>query len=474
LGDLAGGREVDVLSPHSEEPIAKVTLASVADIDAAVAAARASFDSGVWAETDPAERIRLVSVFADLYQERIPEISETISKEMGSTITFSNLAQGPASWAIIATMVQLAQGIQWEESRPSAMAGDIVVRREPVGVVAAIVPWNFPQGLAMPKLVGALLTGCSVVLKPAPESALDALILAEVVEKVGFPEGVVSIVPADRAEGAHLVAHSDVDKVAFTGSTAAGRIIGATCGEQIKRVSLELGGKSAAVILDDADPAAVAAGLKIAGLMNNGQICAAQTRILVPKSRASEYIDAIADMMRKLVVGDPNDPATEIGPLVSKRQQERVTEYIDVGISEGAKVAVGGPGLPEHLDRGWYVKPTLFVDAVNSMRIAREEIFGPVLTVIGYDDLDEAIAIANDSPYGLAGSVWTMDDDTAMTVARRLRTGSVGINGYGADLNGPFGGYKASGIGREHGREGLESYLELKQITPPSAGVTLG
>lgn len=300
------------------------------------------------------------------------------------------------------------------------------------------------------------------------------MLLAEIIASTGFPDGVVSIVPADRFVGAHLVGHPDVDKISFTGSTESGRAIGAICGEQIKRMSLELGGKSAAILLDDVQVDTTVAGLKVAGLMNNGQICAAQTRILAPRSRYREITGALAEMMRSLVVGDPADPATEIGPLVSRRQQERVQNYIALGVEEGATVATGGLGRPAGIDRGWYVKPTLFVDATNSMRVAREEIFGPVLTVIPYDSADDAVAIANDSPYGLAGSVWSADEERALAVARRVRTGSVGINGYSSDLNGPFGGYKHSGVGREYGREGLESYLELKQIIPPNAGVTLG
>jgi betaine-aldehyde dehydrogenase len=342
--------------------------------------------------------------------------------------------------------------------------GDVIVRREPVGVVAAIVPWNVPQGLIMPKLAPALLAGCSVVVKPAPETPLDSLFMAQILEEAGIPNGVVSVVPADRQVGEHLVRHPGVDKVAFTGSTAAGRRIAAICGEHLKRVSLELGGKSAAIILEDADIPVTIAGLKVASLMNNGEVCAAQTRILAPRTIYDQVVDGLATMVDGLQVGDPFDPTTDIGPLVSQRQQQRVQKYIALGQEEGAKLIVGGVGSPHRMERGWYVRPTLFANADNSMRIAREEIFGPVLVVVPFDDEAEAVRIANDSEYGLAGSVWTRNIDHGMEIARHIRAGSLGINQYSADFAAPFGGFKASGIGREWGREGLESYVEFKQV----------
>jgi betaine-aldehyde dehydrogenase len=331
-----------------------------------------------------------------------------------------------------------------------------------VGVVAAVVPWNVPQFVTMTKVAPALLAGCTIVLKPAPETPLDAYLLAEMAQEAGIPPGVLNIVAAGREVGEHLVSHRGVDKVAFTGSTAAGRRIAAICGEQLKRVSLELGGKSAAIFLDDADLQASMGMLAIASLMNNGQACVAQTRILASRNRYEEVVEAVAAMVTSQPVGDPADPATGIGPLVAKRQQERVEGYIKIGMDEGAKVVVGGLDRPR--DRGWYVAPTVFAGVSNDMRIAREEIFGPVLAVIPYEDEADAVRIANDSDYGLAGTVWTADTEHGMDVARQVRTGTYGINCYMLGSNTPFGGYKASGIGRELGPEGLGGYLEYKSI----------
>ena len=293
------------------------------------------------------------------------------------------------------------------------------------------------------------------------------MLMAELLEEAGIPKGVVSVIPAGREVGEHLVRHPGVDKIAFTGSTAAGRTIASICGEQLKRVSLELGGKSAAIILDDADLDATMEGLKFASLMNSGQACVAQTRILASRANYDAVVDALGETVRGMTVGDPDDPATEIGPLVAERQQERVDKYIALGQEEGARVVVGGNGRPDGISKGWYVQPTVFADVDNSMRIAQEEIFGPVLAVIPYDDVDDAVRIANDSEFGLAGSVWTADPGgVGMDVARRVRTGTFGVNQYTMDFVAPFGGFKASGIGREFGKEGLEHYLEQKSIVP--------
>jgi betaine-aldehyde dehydrogenase len=462
----AGTGVIEVISPHSEEPVGHVPEGTEADIDRAVEVARTAFDQGEWPRLSPQDRAQIVGRFSELYAAHIPEMAEVITEEMGSPISFSQLAQSPAPWMMLTAFLQIAADYPWEEKRQGVLAGEVLVRREPVGVVGAIVPWNVPQFVTMSKLAPALLAGCTMVLKPSPETPLDAFLMAELLNEAGVPKGVVSIVPAGREVGEHLVRHAGVDKIAFTGSTAAGRRIASICGEQLKRVSLELGGKSAAIILEDADLGTVVQGLQFASLMNNGQACVAQTRILAPRSRYGEVVDAMAAMMRDLSVGDPHDPTTMVGPLVAKRQQERVEKYIALGQEEGAKVVVGGNGMPSGLEKGWYVQPTLFADVDNKMRIAQEEIFGPVLATIAYDDVDDAVRIANDSEYGLAGSVWTADSGRGLDVARRVRTGTYGVNQYTMDFVAPFGGYKASGIGREFGPEGLEHYLELKTIVP--------
>jgi aldehyde dehydrogenase (NAD+) len=460
----AGSGTIEVVSPHSEEVVGRVPEGTPADMDRAVAAARTAFDEGDWPRLAPEERAAVVQRFADLYAARMTEMAALITEEMGSPISFSQLAQTPAPWMMLNAFLQVAREYPFEETRQGVLGSPVLVRREPVGVVAAIVPWNVPQFVTMSKLAPALLAGCTIVLKPAPETPLDAFMMAELLVEAGVPRGVVSIVPAGRETGEHLVRHPGVDKVAFTGSTAAGRRIAGICGEQLKRVSLELGGKSAAIVLDDADLEATANGLKFAALMNNGQACVAQTRILAPRRRYAEVVDALASMVSGLRIGDPKDPATDVGPLVAARQQERVEKYIALGEEEGARVVVGGTGRPKGVERGWYVQPTVFADARNDMRIAREEIFGPVLTVIPYEDEQEAVRLANDNEYGLAGSVWTSDRERGLEVARRVRTGTFGVNQYTMDFIAPFGGYKASGIGREFGKEGFEHYLELKSI----------
>jgi betaine-aldehyde dehydrogenase len=317
------------------------------------------------------------------------------------------------------------------------------------------------------KLGAALAAGAPMILKPSPETPLDGYILGELLDEIELPKGMVSILPAGREVGEYLVRHPGVDKVGFTGSTAAGRKVGAICGEMLKRCTLELGGKSAAIILDDVDLESAMPLLMGTALMNNGEACIAQTRILASRTRYDEVVDALADAVRATTVGDPTDPSVAVGPLVAERQRERVLGYIDKGRAEGARLAVGG-GRPAGLDRGWFVEPTLFVDVDNGMTIAQEEIFGPVLAVLPYDDPDDAVRIANDSDYGLSGSVWTSDVEAGIDVARRVRTGTYGINQFGTlDMRNPFGGFKSSGVGRELGPEGLSAYLETKSIVLP-------
>ncbi|GAA4520593.1 aldehyde dehydrogenase [Nonomuraea ferruginea] len=457
----AGSGTIDVISPHTEEVVGRVPDGTAEDVDRAVAAAREAFDHGPWPRMTFAERAAVIGRLAEIYAERQGEMAALITEEMGSPITFSNLAQAPQPLGMLQYYAQYGATFEQEEQRPGVF-GPVTVRREPVGVVAAVVPWNVPQFVTMTKVAPALLAGCAIVLKPAPETPLDAYVLADMAREAGVPAGVLNIVPAGREVSEHLVSHPGVDKVAFTGSTAAGRRIASICGEQLKRVSLELGGKSAAIVLDDADLASSMGMLAIASLMNNGQACVAQTRILASRNRYDEVVEAVVNMVNSQPVGDPADPATGIGPLVARRQQERVEGYIKIGMDEGAKVVVGGLERPH--DRGWYVAPTVFANVTNDMRIAREEIFGPVLAVIPYEDEADAVRIANDSDYGLAGTVWTADTEHGMDVARQVRAGTYGVNCYMIETGAPFGGYKASGLGRELGPEGLAGYLEYKTI----------
>jgi betaine-aldehyde dehydrogenase len=456
---------IDVVSPHTEEVIARVPEARPTDIDRAVAAARAAFDTGPWPRMTPAARADVMAALNAKLQERADELATVITSEMGCPIVFSQLGQVMAANLVLDYFTRLAREYRFEEVRPG-MLGPALIRREPVGVAAAIVPWNVPLFVTMLKLAPAMAAGATVVLKPAPETPLDAQILAEAAAAAGVPAGVLNVVQTGREVGEHLVRHPGIDKVAFTGSTAAGRKIAAICGEQLKRVTLELGGKSAAIVLDDADLASTIAGLLPGAIMNNGQACVAQTRILASRRRYDEVAAALVEAVGALSVGDPMDPANMVGPLVAARQRERVEGYIKIGRDEGARVACGG-GRPKGLDRGYYVEPTVFVGVDNRMRIAQEEIFGPVLSVIPYDDEADALRIANDSEYGLCGSVWTKDVDHGVDVARQVRTGTYTVNGFAMEFGAPFGGFKASGIGRELGPEGLAAYLEAKTINLP-------
>ncbi len=462
----AGSSVFDVVNPATEEVVGSAPEATEADVDRAVAAARAALDGGEWAGMPAAERAELMARLHGLVQEHANDLAELITAENGAPLLFSHFGQVGAAGMVLDYFTGLTRTFPFEDVRPGMM-GPALVRKEPVGVAAGIIPWNVPLFITLLKFAPTLASGSTMVLKPAPETPLDALVLAELVEAAGIPAGVFNVVPAGREVGEYLVTHPGVDKVSFTGSTLAGRRIGALCGDLLRRCTLELGGKSAAILLEDADPAGVAAELLPMGsMMNNGQACVAQTRILAPRSRYAEFVDAITEGVAGMKVGDPMDMETAVGPLVAERQRERVEGYIAVGRDEGARVTTGG-GRPD-FDKGWWVEPTVFAEVDNSMRIAQEEIFGPVVCVIPFDDVDDAVRIANDSDYGLSGSVWTADVDAGTDVARRVRTGTYTVNGFAMEWGAPFGGFKNSGIGRELGPEGLEEYLEYKTINLPA------
>ncbi|MGW4173513.1 aldehyde dehydrogenase [Streptomyces chartreusis] len=458
---------LDILSPHDQSVLGRVAQAAPADVDAAVSAAREAFDRGPWPHTTPGERMEIVRRYDALRAARAEDIAAVISKENGSAGWFTKAGQ-PFLTRQVNGYLKAAEEFGWEEivepADPS-VGFDTIVRREAIGVVAAVIPWNSPFSAATAKLVPALLAGNTVVLKVSPENSLSMTLMAELWHEAGLPQGVLSVLPADRETSEYLVSHPGVDKISFTGSTRAGRRIASIAGEHLKRVGLELGGKSAALVLDDADLEAAMQGLRFGALGNNGEACILQTRILAPRSRYEEVVTAVKEMVESLKVGDPSAPDTFIGPMIRRDQQQRVIDYISIGIKEGARLVTGGPEIPEGLERGNYVTPTVFADVDNSMRIAREEIFGPVLAVIAYDDEDDAVRIANDSEYGLSGGIWTTDPDRALAVARRLRTGTVSLNGAPMSFDGPFGGYKSSGIGREYGKVGLTGYVEHKTIT---------
>ncbi len=453
-----GSQTIEVVDPATEEVIATIPAGSPADVDAAVAAARRAFPG--WAATSPAERAKYLSALHEALTARQEEVARTISAEMGAPTKVALAVQTGLPLSVLSSYAELLSTYSFEEQ-----VGNSLVVREPVGVVAAITPWNYPLHQVVAKLAPALAAGCTFVLKPSEVAPLSAFLLAEMVDEVGLPAGVFNLVTGTGpVVGEALAAHPDVDMVSFTGSTGAGKRVSELAAGTVKRVALELGGKSANVILPDADlPRAVKVGVNNA-FLNSGQTCTAWTRMIVPAEHYDEAVSLAAAAAESLPVGQPDAEGTKLGPVASAAQRDRVRGYIERGLAEGARLVTGGSEPPAGLDSGYYVRPTVFADVRPDMAIAQEEIFGPVLAILPYADEDEALEIANDSVYGLAGGVWSGDRNRAIAFARRMRTGQVDINGGRFNPVAPFGGYKQSGNGRELGQFGLEEFLETKAM----------
>lgn len=453
-----GAGTIGVHSPASEEVIATIPEGDETDANDAVASARHAFEA--WSATPPAERSALLHKIHQGLKARSDEIGKLIAREVGMPLKLATRIQAGSPTFVFGMYAKLLADFQWEER-----IGNSLVMREPVGVVACITPWNYPLHQIAAKVAPALAAGCAVVLKPSEVAPLSAFVLAEIIDSVGVPPGVFNFVTGyGPVVGEALASHADVDMVSFTGSTRAGKRVSELAAATVKRVALELGGKSASIVLDDADLAAAVKGTVAACFLNSGQTCNAHTRLLVPESRYAEAARLAAEEAARYVLGDPFDEKTRLGPLVSAAQRDRVRAYIQKGIEEGAELLAGGADAPAELSKGYYVKPTVFGKVNPKATIAQEEIFGPVLSIITYRNEAEAVRIANDTPYGLGGGVWSASAEQAMKVARRLRTGQVDINGGPFNPLAPFGGFKQSGHGRELGRFGLEEFLEFKSI----------
>ncbi|WP_236794724.1 aldehyde dehydrogenase [Amycolatopsis sp. GM8] len=454
---------VDVIDATTELPYLRVAAARPADMARAIAAARRAFDEGPWPRLTHEQRAEYLRAMAGGLRARSADFADIWPRESGILHELASYV-GEAAARRFEFYANLASTFAFEEPATPTAGGDYgLLVREPVGVVAAIIPWNAPLPLIAAKVAPALLAGCTVVLKPAPEAPGEAYVVAEIAEAIGLPPGVLNVLTAQREASEALVRDPRVDKVTFTGSTTVGRRIAALCGERIARVTLELGGKSAAVVLDDCDLEATARAITEQGRFLSGQVCSSLTRVVVTRRHHDELVAALAANLSAIQVGDPFRPETQMGPLALGRQRDAVERYVAIGLDEGATLVTGG-GRPEHLDHGWYVEPTLFAGVGNRSTIAQAEIFGPVLSVVPVADEDEAIAAANDSIYGLNASVFTGDVDRAQRVARRLRSGTVGHNAWRSDYGVAFGGFKQSGIGREGGKEGLLPYLETKFV----------
>ncbi len=460
-------RTIAVHSPSTEERIAMVPDAGTADVDAAVDAARHAFDHGPWPRLHPSERAEVMRALLAELTTRADELARVISTENGTPLLVSRRGQVDNGLDVLRYYAGVAAEFE-PESRIEGVYSPAIVRREPVGTVAAVVPWNVPFFLSMLKAAPAMAAGATTVLKAAPETPLNANLLAEAAHAAGVPPGVLNVIAATPESSEYLVTHPGIDKVAFTGSTAVGKRIAGLAASRLKRLTLELGGKSAAIVLDDADIGATMGQLIPLTMTFSGQFCTAQSRILVPSDRYDEAVDTFAAITASLPIGEALEDDSYIGPLISERQRERVLGYIEIGKQEGATLVAGG-GRPAGLERGWFVEPTVFRDVKNKMRIAQEEIFGPVVAFIPYSDVEQAIDIANDSAFGLHGTVWTTDVERGIDVGRRIRTGTFGVNAMSLDPAAPFGGMKNSGLGRELGPEGLAAYLESKTIAIPQS-----
>jgi aldehyde dehydrogenase (NAD+) len=456
--DPIEAKDFKVINPATEEVAGVISMGSSKDVDRAVAAARRAFDS--YSRTSPAERLALMERILAAYKAHYDEIAQAISIEMGAPMTLSKGAQTLIGVGHISAMIDVLKTFKFEELR-----GTVRLVQEPVGVCALITPWNWPMNQVAAKVVPALAAGCTMVLKPSEYSPFSAILWGQVMHEAGVPAGVFNLINGDGPNvGAPLSSHREIDMVSFTGSTRAGTEVAKSAAASVKRVHQELGGKSPNVLLDDADFERAVTQSVMHVFQNSGQSCNAPTRMLVPAAKLGE-VEAIARKVAEaVVVGDPNSEKTNIGPVVSKIQYERVAGYIAKGIAEGAKVIIGGPGRPEGLERGYYIRPTIFSNVRNDMTIAREEIFGPVLCILPYDSEDQAVQIANDTPYGLAAYVWSKDNMHARRIGARIRAGQVTLNGASGTMNTPFGGFKMSGNGREYGEFGLRDFLEVKAV----------
>jgi aldehyde dehydrogenase (NAD+) len=456
--DPATPNPCDVINPADESVIGRISLGSQADVDKAVAAAKKAFET--FSQTSREERVALMERILAAYQNHLGELAETISSEMGAPMSLASIAQAPSGMAHLASTLEVLKKYEFVENR-----GKTKIMKEPVGVCGFITPWNWPVNQIMCKVAPALAAGCTMVLKPSEIAPLNAIVVAKILDEAGVPAGVFNLVNGDGPTvGAALSSHPDIDMVSFTGSTRAGVQVAKAGADTVKRVHQELGGKSANILLDDVDIAQAVKGGVRGVMTNSGQSCNAPTRMFVPRDKHAEALEVAKKTAEGIVVGNPADEKTTIGPVVSKQQWDKIQALIQKGIDEGAELVAGGTGLPEGLDKGYYVKPTVFGGVNNQMTVAREEIFGPVLSILPYDTEEEAIAMANDTPYGLSGYVSSADPERAMRVASRLRTGHVHLNGAGPDFGAPFGGYKQSGNGREWGDFGFEEFLEVKAV----------